>query len=303
MILIIGATGLVGGLIARQLLQNRQDVRILVRPNSPYQPLVEAGAQPIFGDLKDPLSLAPALAGIDTVVSTATAGQRSGKDTIDSVDLAGNQNLIDAVARAGVQQFIFVSALGATPDSPVPLMRAKGMAEARLRDSGIGYSILALNGIMDVMLPWIVGGLARTGQPVTLVGEGRRRHSWVAAADVAAFAVAAIGHLAAMNQRLVIGGPEAVSWRDVVATYERVLGRPISVQTIAPGELLPNLPPVPGLADALSSVMAFLETFDSPIEMAETARTFGVRLTPLEGFVRQEMASAPSPRPDGLAHA
>jgi NADH dehydrogenase len=303
MILIIGATGLLGGQITRQVLRDRQDVRILVRPNSPYQPLVEAGAQLVLGDLKDQLSLTPALAGIDTVISTATAGQRGGEDTIDSVDLAGNQNLIDAAAQAGVRQFIFVSTISSDPNSPAPMMRAKGLAEARLRESGMGFTILALNGIMDVMLPLIVGGLARAGQPVTLVGEGRRRHSWVAAADAAAFAVAATGHPAAMNQRLVIGGPEAVSWRDVVATYERVLGYPIPVRTIAPGELLPNLPPVPGLAEALSGVMAFLETFDSPIEMAETARTFGVRLTPLEEFVRQEMASAPSPRPDRLAHA
>lgn len=293
MVLIIGATGLVGGLITRQILQDRQDVGILVRPNSSYQPLVEAGAQPIFGDLKDPWSLAPALAGIATVITTATAGQRGGEDTIESVDLAGTQSLIDAAALAGVRQFIFVSTIASDPNSPVPIFRAKGAAEARLRESGMGYTILALNGIMDVMLPVIVGGLARAGQPVTLVGEGRRRHSWVAAADAAAFAVAAIGHPAAMNQRLVIGGAEALSWRDVVATYARVLGRPIPVQTLAPGELLPNLPPVPGLADTLSGVMALLETFDSPIEMAETARTFGVQLTPLEEFVRQEMASAP----------
>jgi NADH dehydrogenase len=293
MILILGATGLLGGRITRQVLQDRQDIRILVRPNSPYHPLVEAGAQPVFGDLKDPRSLAPALAGIATVVATASAGQRGGDDTIESVDLVGNQGLIDAAAQAGVRQFIFVSTIASDPNSPAPLFRAKGKAEARLRDSGMDYTILALNGIMDVVLPMIVGGPVRAGLPVTLVGEGRRRHSWAAAADAAAFAVAAIGHPAAMNQRLVIGGPEAVSWRDVVATYERVLGRPIPVRTIALGELLPNLPPVPGLANTLSGVMAFLETFDSPIEMAETARTFGVRLTSLEEFVRQEMASAP----------
>ena len=293
MILIVGATGLLGGRITRQILQDRPDVRILVRPNSPYQPLVTAGAQPVSADLKDSASLAPALADVSTVITTASAGQRGGADTIESVDLAGNLNLIAAAAQAGVRQFIFTSTMSSDPHSPVPIVRAKGLAEARLRDSGMGYTILALNGIMDVMLPVIVGGPARAGQPVTLVGAGRRRHSLVAAADAAAFAVAAIGHPAAMNQRLVIGGPEAVSWRDVVATYERVLGHSITVQTIAPGKLLPNLPPVPGLAEVLSGVMAFLETFDSPIEMAETERAFGVRLTPLEEFVRQEMASAP----------
>ncbi|HXF64696.1 MAG TPA: hypothetical protein VNK95_23910, partial [Caldilineaceae bacterium] len=90
------------------------------------------------------------------------------------------------------------------------------------------------------------------------------------------------------------GGPEAISLRDVVAAYERVLGHPIPVQTIAPGELLPNLPPVPGLAEVVSGMLAALETFDSPVDMAETARDFGVRLTPLEEFVRDEVARAPA---------
>jgi NADH dehydrogenase len=119
----------------------------------------------------------------------------------------------------------------------------------------------------------------------------------VAAENVAAFAVAAVGHGAALNQRLVIGGPAAVSWRDVVATYERVLGRPIPVQTIAPGELLPNLPPAPGLAELVSALLAGMETYDSPIDMTETAGTFGVRLTPLEEIVRREVTSAPARTP------
>ena len=204
--------------------------------------------------------------GVATVITTATASQRGGDDTIESVDLAGNRrNLIDAAALSGVRQFIFVSALGATPNSPAPMMWAKGLADARLREIGMGYAILALNGIMDVMLPVIVGGLARAGQPVTLVGEGRRRHSWVAAADVAAFAVTAIGNPAALNQRLVIGGPEAVSWRDVaISSYERVLGSPIPGAESCARRVAPQPPSVPGLADTLSGVMAFLESIQLP---------------------------------------
>jgi NADH dehydrogenase len=100
-----------------------------------------------------------------------------------------------------------------------------------------------------------------------------------------------------MNRRVVIGGPEALSLRDVIATYERVLSRIIPVRTIAPGELLPDLPPTPGLAEVISGMMAALETFDSPIEMAATARTFGVRLTSLEEVVRHEVASEPASVP------
>jgi NADH dehydrogenase len=236
--------------------------------------------------------LLPACAGVETVITTATAGSRGGADTPQTVDLEGNRHLIDAARQVGVGQFIFVSTIAADEASPIPLLRAKAQAEAALRASGLRSTILAANGLLDLLLPLVVGNPVRAGQPVTLVGEGRRRHSFVASADVAAFAVAAIGHPSAMDRRLPIGGPAAISWRDIVAAYERALGHAIPVRTIAPGQLLPNLPPVPGLAEAISGIMAGLETYDSPIEMGETARAFGVRLTPLAESVRQEIAAA-----------
>jgi len=290
-ILVVGATGLVGGMIARDLLERGKDLRILVRPGSSYQSLVLAGAKPIMGDLKDPGSLSAACSGVETVITTASAGSRGGDDTPQSVDLEGNGNLIDAAHQAGVSQFIFVSTIAADENSPVPLLRAKAQAEAHLRASGLSYTILAATTLMDLTLSLVVGGPAQAGRPVTLVGEGRRRHSFVAARDVAAFAVATVGHPAALNRHIVVAGPEPVSLREVVSTYERVLSRSIPVRTIAPGELLPDLPPVPGLTEVVSGMLAALETFDSAIDMAETARIFDVRLTTLEEFVCQEVTS------------
>lgn len=148
------------------------------------------------------------------------------------------------------------------------------------------YTILAVNGIMDVMLPMIVGAPASAGRAVTLVGAGSRRHSWIAAVDVAAFAVAVVDHPEAMNRRIPIGGPEALSWRDIVTIYGRVLRRDIDVRSVAAGTPLPDLPPVPGLTELVSGLMAMLETFDSPLDMDGTARTFGVRMTSVADFVR-----------------
>jgi NADH dehydrogenase len=290
MILLVGATGLVGGMIGRGLLEQGREVRILVRPGSDYRSLVAAGARPVEGDLKEPASLAPACAGVETVITTASAGQRGGADTPQSVDLEGNRGLVDAARAAGVRQFVFVSALSADEASPLPLPRAKARTEAYLRASGLDHTILASNGILEVMVPLVVGRPALAGRPVTLVGEGRRRHSFVAAADLAAFAVAALGHPAALNRRIPIGGPRPVSWRDVVAAYERVLGRPVPLRWVAPGQLLPDLPPVPGLTELVSGLLAALETFDSPVDMAETSRTFGVRLTGLDEMVRRDVA-------------
>ena len=296
MILVVGATGLLGGMIARRLLAQGREVRILVRPGSNYQPLVEAGAQPVEGDLKEAASLAPACGRVEAVITTANSAGRGGDDNPQTVDLKGNRHLIDAARAAGVEQFIFTSALGADPASPAPFMQAKGHTEAYLRASGMDYTILAPNLYMEVWMPMIIGGPLQAGQPVTLVGEGtggRRKHSVVSAGDVAAFAVAAIGHEAARDRYLPIGGPEPLSWRDAVATFERVLGRAIPVRTIPPGEWLPGLPPAPGLAEFVSGLMAAMETYDSAIDMAEAADSFGVRLTPLEEYVRGAFGGTP----------
>jgi NADH dehydrogenase len=288
--LVVGATGQLGGLIARQLLQRGDEVRVLVRPNSRYQPLVEAGALPVFGDLKDPASLDAAVRGVDVVITTANAVVATGADTIESVDVLGNRHLIDAAQSAGVGQFIFTSALGSTPDSPVPLMRAKGLAEEHVRASGMPFTILAPNFFMEVWIGAVVGSAVAEGRPVTLVGDGRRKHSIISMADVAAFAVASVRHSAAINRYLALGGPQALSWRDVVGIYEQLLGRAIPIQTVPPGEAVPGLPPI------ASGLMAAMDTYHSPLDMAETASTLGVELTSVEAFARRALAGAALPQ-------
>jgi uncharacterized protein YbjT (DUF2867 family) len=291
MMLVVGSTGRVGGIITRTLLRQGRPLRILVRPGSDHNAFVAAGAEPALGDLKDPASLAVACRGVDAVITTASAGERGGDDTPQTVDLEGNRHLIEAARTAGVRQFIFISALIASPDHPVPVPRAKALTEAVLRDSGLTYTIVAANGIADVMFPLVVGYPLSLGKPVTLVGEGRRRHSFIAARDVAAFAVAAIDHPAALNRRIEIGGPEALSWREVVAAYERAFGRPIPVQWIPAGAPLPDLPPAPGLTELVSGLMAALETFDTPLEMSGLSRTFGVTPTTIDDLLATMRAS------------
>jgi len=213
------------------------------------------------------------------VITTANSALRGGADNTQTVDIDGNRNLIDAARSAGVKQFIFVSAFGVTVDSPVPLFQAKARTEEYLRASGMPYTILAADGFMDVWFPMIVIGPVLDGRPVTIIGEGRRKHSLIAADDVASFAIAAIGHSAAMSRHLPLGGPEAVSWRDVVAGFERRLGREIAGVSLATGQ------PLPGLPDIVAGLMAGLDSYDSVIEMADTAGTFGVQQTTVDQFL------------------
>jgi uncharacterized protein YbjT (DUF2867 family) len=284
-ILVAGATGTLGGMIVQRLLERGSAVRCLVRPASDHRALREAGAEICFGNLRDLGSLDAAMEGVGAVVTTANSARRGGDDNVLTVEIDGNRNLIDAARRAGVEQFVFVSALGASLDNPVPFMRGKAMTEEYLRASGVPYTILAPNVFMEAWIGMVVGMPVQSGRPVTLVGEGRRRHAFVSIEDVADFAVAALGNPSALNQYIPIAGPLAVSWREVVDVCQRALGREIPVQRVAPGE------PVPGFPETVGQLMAAFETYDSGFDMTETARRFGITLTPVEAFVRQAFGS------------
>jgi uncharacterized protein YbjT (DUF2867 family) len=284
MILVAGATGSVGGRIVHGLLGRGESVRALARQSSKHAPLTEAGATVAFGDLTDPASLADACAGVDTVITTASVS-KTGTDAVENVDLQGTSRLVDAARQAGARHFIFVSTVGASPESPHPLFRAKGLVEQRLRESGLAFTILQPSVFMDVWFPVLIEMPAFSGRPVTLVGRSTRRHAFITEQDVAAFAVAATSVPAARNATLVIGGPDAVTFRDVVRAYEEASGRAIAIQSVAPGE------PIPGVPEAVSGLAAALESFDTVIPMREMARQYGVIQTSVPDFARARVAA------------
>jgi NADH dehydrogenase len=281
--LVAGATGSLGGTITRALLSGGGRVRALARDRAGASALEAAGAGIAVGNLKEPASLREACRGVDVVISTASATRRT-DDTPENVDLQGTVNLIDAARAAGVRRCILVSTLGATTDSPVPAFRAKAGAEAHLKQSGMEFVILQCDAFMDVWFGMLIEGPLSAGSPVTLVGESKGRHSFIAEADVAQFAVGAARRPEVVNGTFALGGPEAISFRDAVRAYERALGRPVPIESVPPGSPLPGLPAI------VSGIASAFDSYDSVIPMAETTAAFGVTLTSADDFARQRVA-------------
>lgn len=75
-------------------------------------------------------------------------------------------------------------------------------------------------------------------------------------------------------------------WLDVVAAFEKELGREVPVRTIAPGD------PIPGLPDIVSELAAALASYDSPMDVSELSRTYGVAPTTLADFVHRFVATS-----------
>jgi len=286
MILVAGATGQLGGAIARGLRARARPVRILARPGSAYQPLADLGAEVALGDLRDPASLAEACRGVSTVITTANSARRGGADTVETVDVHGTRALIDAAVGAGVGHFIYTSVLGVTEASPVPFLAAKARNESALRSSGMTWTILAPDAFQESWPLRVVGAPAAAGRPVAIIGTGTRRHTWVAEGDVAAFALAAVDAPAAANRHLPIGGPEALSWLDVVAVYERLLGRRLEVRHVAAGDPLLAVPA------QVQPLLASFDTYETTLDTAPLAAEFGLVLTPLETAARRALAGS-----------
>lgn len=285
MVLVVGGTGQLGGRIVRELLSKGVKVRALCRTGSGYGALQRMGAEIAIGDLKDASSLEAACVGAETVVTTANAARRGGEDTVDAIDMLGTRALIDAAAKAGTGHFVFTSVYGASVHSPIPFVKVKAENEEYLKASGMAWTVLAPNAFMESWPGKVVGLPAMANRDVVLVGEGTRRHAYLAEHDAAQFAVAAIMNPAARNRRLEVGGPKAVTWAEVVQTYEAALGRSIPVRYVAPGEH------VDGILDVLLSLLAGYDRFDSDFDSRALAAEFGVTQTPLAAWVRAWIAA------------
>ena len=283
--LVVGSTGMLGGMVTRRLIELGKPVRVLVR-----QPSAMAGAESVAGDLKDPASLDAACRGVTTVITTANSAQRGGADNVTSVDREGNRALIDAAKKMGVQRFVFVSAAFVDANSPIPFFAAKASTESYLRESGLAWTIVAPHIFLEVWFGLLVGSALAAGAPVSLVGGGRTRHSFIAAGDVAEFVARAVDHPAAIGKRLVLGGPEALSWSDIAARTAAILAKPVPVRSIDPGQPIPTLPP--DLGQVVGGLAATLEQQDVVIDATHAAREFGVTLTPADTVLRRLLSSS-----------
>src|SRR5438874_8008648 len=243
MTLVIGATGLLGMEVCRRLKATGHPVRALVRRTSDAAKRMELqtlGAELIEGDLKDPASLRRACTGVQSVISTASSTlSRQEGDSIQTVDLQGQIALVDAARAAGVQHFVFVS-FRDNAAIQYPLTEAKRTVEGHVKASGMAYTILQASYFMEVWLTPMLGFDYAAGK-VRLYGDGNGKVSWVSYKDVARIAVAALDQPAARNAVLNVGGPQALSPREVVRMFEAAGAAEIAAELVAEADLRAQL--------------------------------------------------------------
>lgn len=297
MILTCGATGDLGGRVVRRLVEDGQPVRALVRPTSDARELERLGVEVVRGDLRDPASLGPALAGVDTVVTTANALSRimgGDKDlTLADVDVDGNRNLVRAAEDAGVRRFVFVSAAGLDQGmgAHAPLAAAKLATEVLLRHSPMPSVMVRPDMFQEIWLA-AVGGLDPVNGKAMVYGKGDTPHRYVASDDVAAL----IAHVAVSEQVpsvVEFGGPEALTVNEAVAAFREATGRSMKARHVprpvlsAASRLLARPKP------ALASLMAMALHSDTHPSAWDDGplREAGIEPRPATAYIRETAAA------------
>lgn len=203
-------------------------VRLLIRP-SPKSPSLPRGLplEVALSTLEDERGLRAAMVGVDAIYHLAGAEWRGAYASLMDVDIRGTQHVLNAAIDAGVARLFYVSHLGADRGSAYPVLKAKAIAEEFIRRSGIPYTILRA-AIVFGKDDGFTTGLARLLNILPWVflvpgdGEVLVQPLWVE--DLATCLTWALDDPGTRDQLIEIGGPEYLTFNQVLGEVMRALG-------------------------------------------------------------------------------
>lgn len=217
-ILVTGATGLLGNLIARQLVGAGHNVRAIAR-NRVRAEQIKPIATVHYGDLTNPASLKDAAKDVEVVIHCAglVGSGRAGRDEYFRANVEGTDNLLKEIKASGsVSRILLLSSVAVyglavtKPNVPetTPVKAANVYGESKVaqeklvQGSGLPYTILRpywITGGGDRFLIPQVANLLRN-DTFTYIGDGKQQWSLSVAENVADAAVVAALHPKAANQ-------------------------------------------------------------------------------------------------------
>jgi uncharacterized protein YbjT (DUF2867 family) len=221
MILIVGATGLVGSATVRQLTVRGVPVRALVRSAEKAATLAGPGVETVVGDLEQPGSLDAALVGVTRALLISPLNPRQAE---------WQGHFVEAARRAGAVHIVKLSGLGTALDSPLRSGRWHAQTEWHIEDAGLPWTHLHPPFFMQNLLR---SAAAIAAQGVLAASMQAGKIAMVDARDVAAVAVAALTSDGDAGKTYTITGPEALSFQEVATKLAVATGKQVIYQDVS----------------------------------------------------------------------
>ena len=247
LVLLTGATGYVGGRLLSALEAEGRRLRCMVRRPEYLRPKAAPGTEVVAGDVLDPASLAAALAGVDTAYYLVHSME--GEGSFADADRAGADNFARAARAAAVRRIIYLGGLG-QGESLSTHLGSRHEVGRILRDSGVPTlefraSIILGSGSASFEM---IRGLVETLPVMVTPRWVATRTQPIGIEDVIAYLREALDLPGAESAVIEIGGPDQVSYGDLMREYARQRG------------LRRAFIPVPVLTPRLSSLWLGLVT-------------------------------------------
>jgi NADH dehydrogenase len=268
---IIGGTGFVGRYLTDALLHAGHSVSLLVRRGNENKLKRATHVQSTSGDIADAESIRELLDGCDALIYAVGILRESPRDgiTFESTQYDGLVNAADAAREVGVRRLLLMSANG-VKDPGTPYQETKLRAEKYAFESGLDLTVFRPSvifgdprGAMEIATQ-LFGQMVRPPLPATnfFSGFSPRKGavlmSPVHVEDVAAAFVAALANDGSIGQTYTLGGPEVLTWQEMISRIAAATGRtkwflpmPIAAMQIA-ATMLDWLPFFPTTRDQLT---------------------------------------------------
>jgi len=283
MILITGATGLVGATLVHEFQAHKERIRILTRDSKNAErfkddPYVEV----VVGDMQKPDALSDVLLGVDKAVLISSA---------DPLAMAETQiAFIDAAQKAGVKHLIKLSCLHPDKNSPALFLRMHAEIEKRLKNSSIDWTLIRPAHFMQM---YLMNAQTISEQNAIFMPMGSAHVAPIALEDLAKVFYKVLTTEGHERKIYELSGPESLTLDDIAKQFSRVLGRTINYVNITPeqlGEQLTAFGMPAQLIEAINELYGERRQDSEAEVLLGTHRAFGIKPTTFSEFVIRNKA-------------
>jgi NADH dehydrogenase len=228
---VFGGTGFLGRRLVRRLAAEGATLRIAVRSSERARSILGAAdldrVTIVRADVRDQVSVAAAVAGMDAVVNVVSAYVEKPGVTFESVHVQGAKTVAQQAAAAGIPRLVLVSGIGADPQSRSPYIRARGRGEFVVRQAFPSATIVrpsAMFGPGDALFGTLAE-IVRLLPVVPLIGGGRTPLQPVYVEDVAEAIVRLLADRGTAGQTYELAGPRVYTLRELVSFALRLIDK------------------------------------------------------------------------------
>ena len=212
-----GATGYLGQYIAKELIFLGMNPKLIAR--NPAKLQLHGAHQCLRAEVTQPATLRGIFEDVEVVISTVGITRQKDGLTYMDVDYQANKNLLEEAQRAGVQKFIYVSAINGAQFRHLKIFEAKERFVDALKASGLEYTVLRPNGFFSDMKDFLQ--MAKSGR-VYLFGDGNYKLNPIHGADLAKVCVEAIG---SHQKEVEVGGPDILTQNEIAELALEAYGK------------------------------------------------------------------------------